>query len=101
MCKLSALIARSADFYGPQAINTFIEPMVVSKLKEGKKANYNVLGKGMMRIAAPFNAIARESIEMIYQYYSPYLFDSSKFEDRFFKATSYDEGLKLIAEDKR
>jgi nucleoside-diphosphate-sugar epimerase len=37
---IQALIARSADFYGPDATNTFVHPMVFQKLKEGKKASW-------------------------------------------------------------
>jgi nucleoside-diphosphate-sugar epimerase len=37
---LTALIARSADFYGPHASNTFIMPMVFERLKQGKTANW-------------------------------------------------------------
>ena len=34
-----------------------------------------------------FSRLALESLEMAYQYENEYLFDSSKFESRFFKAT--------------
>lgn len=34
---ITALIARSADFYGPKATNTYINPMVFDRLKAGKK----------------------------------------------------------------
>ena len=37
---IQALIARSADFYGADALNTFVLPMVFTKLKHGKKANW-------------------------------------------------------------
>ncbi len=37
---IQALIARSADFYGPNAVNTMVSPMVFEKLKNGKKANW-------------------------------------------------------------
>ena len=37
---LTALIARSADFYGPNTSNTFIYPMVFQALKAGKKATW-------------------------------------------------------------
>ncbi|MDD3519435.1 MAG: NAD-dependent epimerase/dehydratase family protein [Chromatiales bacterium] len=36
--RMQALIARSADFYGPGATNTFVHPMVFEKLLAGKKA---------------------------------------------------------------
>lgn len=37
---LQALIARSADFYGPGAVNTMVHPMVFEKLRYGKKATW-------------------------------------------------------------
>ena len=37
---LHALIARSADFVGPGATNTFMHPMVFMKLKEKKRATW-------------------------------------------------------------
>ncbi|MBN1632669.1 MAG: NAD-dependent epimerase/dehydratase family protein [Ignavibacteria bacterium] len=156
---IKAIIARSADFYGPRSLNTFIHPMVFTKLKNGKKANwignakvkhsftytpdiakalsvlgnseeacnqiwhlptdgnaltgeeiikitaeyfntvpkYSVISKTMMRIAGLFSSVARESVEMMYQCEHDYLFDSTKFENKFFKPTLYREGLKDIA----
>jgi nucleoside-diphosphate-sugar epimerase len=35
---LSGLIARAADFYGPDATNTFVHPMVFELVRDGKKA---------------------------------------------------------------
>jgi len=40
--KLMALIARSADFYGPENKTSLINEMVVSNLKKGKAANWPV-----------------------------------------------------------
>ncbi|MCX6282242.1 MAG: NAD-dependent dehydratase [Bacteroidetes bacterium] len=156
---LHALIARSADFLGPGATNTFMHPMIFMKFKEKKSAQwiandkvkhsfsftpdlgkavallgntadaydqvwhlpsahdavtgtefismaaramgadpkYSLLKTWMMRLAAPFNRLAMESIEMAYQYEYEYLFDSSKFEKHFFKATPSAEALKLTA----
>ncbi len=37
---LTAMICRSADFYGPNASNTFVLPMVFERLKKGKSANW-------------------------------------------------------------
>jgi nucleoside-diphosphate-sugar epimerase len=155
---LTALIARSADFYGPNATTTFVHSMVFEKLKNGKKANwlvndkvkhshtytpdagkatallgntdsaynqiwhlptdknvltgqqfidkvaevyhvkpkYAVMSKWMMKIAGWFNPLAKESIEMLYQNEYDYLFDSTKFEKAFFKATSYQKGIEEI-----
>ncbi len=37
---LCGLIARAADFYGPDATNTFVHPMVFELLRDGKKASW-------------------------------------------------------------
>ncbi len=160
---LQALIARSADFYGPGATNTANYPMVFEKLRDGKSANwlcndkvkhsltyapdaakgtavlgntidafnqvwhlptdrnaltgkefielaakaagtepkYTILKTWMMQMAGIFNPLARESVEMMYQQEYDYLFDSSKFEKRFFKAVSYEEGIAKTIESMR
>jgi nucleoside-diphosphate-sugar epimerase len=38
--KLKALVARSADFYGPGASNSMLNEMVISKMKSGKKPQW-------------------------------------------------------------
>lgn len=157
---LEALIARSADFYGPGAVNTPFHDMVFGKLKAGKKAlwlcnaelrhsitftpdaakavavlgntpeaygevwhlptdknamtgremigriadfyrtepQFSVLGKGMVTLGGLFDSRVMESREMLYQYEHEYLFDSTKFQDRFFNPTAYAEGIPLTAE---
>ena len=156
---LQALIARSADFLGPGAFNTFMHAMVFLKLKDRKSATwlcndkvkhsfsftpdlgkavallgnttdaynqvwhlptagdpltghefistaatvmgadpkYSVMKPWMLSMGGLFNHLARESVEMAYQYKYEYLFDSSKFESRFFKATPSVEAVKLTA----
>jgi nucleoside-diphosphate-sugar epimerase len=157
---LQALIARSADFYGLNAVNTMVHMMVFEKFKNGKKASwvlndkakhsmtytpdagratavlgntpeaynqvwhlptdrnaltgeqfieqvaksygveakYSVLGRGAFRTAALFNSLVKESMEMLYQLEYEYLFDSTKFEKKFFQATSYEKGIREIAD---
>ncbi|CAN5397689.1 SDR family oxidoreductase [soil metagenome] len=152
---LQALIARSADFYGPGAHNTFVQMMLFDPFKKGKSGNwlsndqvkhsftytpdaakatallgntpdaynqiwhlpsdknaptgkefiemaaqaygvkpkYTVLKKWMMQIVGLFNPLVKENLEMLYQYENDYLFDSRKFDERFFKATPYKEGI--------
>lgn len=153
---LKALIARSADFYGPNAPLSFVNVMVFDNFNKGKKAQwmindnvkhsltytpdagkatailgntdsaygqvwhlptdrnaltgkefiekvakefdveprYMVLTRWMIQIAGLFNGIIRESVEMLYQYNSDYLFDSSKFDKEFdFRATTYEQGI--------
>ncbi len=156
---LHALIARSADFLGPGATNTFMHPMIFEKLKVKKSATwicndrvkhsftytpdsgkavallgntenaydqvwhlptghdpvdgkefitsaagvlgakpaYSTMGTWMMRMGGLFNRLALESVEMAYQYENEYLFDSSKFDNRFFKATSSPEAIRKSA----
>jgi len=158
---LTALIARSADFYGGKALNTFILPMVFKKLARNEKASwlvndrvkhsftftpdaskalallantetaynqvwhlptdshpltgeqfihliakecgvrakYSVLSNWMMWLGGVFNPLAKESIELLYQYQYHYLFDSTKFENKFFMPTTYEEGIKLTLKE--
>jgi nucleoside-diphosphate-sugar epimerase len=154
---LKAIIARAADFYGPNTPLSFVNVMVFDNLKRGKKAQwlindsvkhsltytpdagkatailgntesaynqvwhlptdrnaltgkefiektaqefglsprYMVLSRWMLQMVGLFNGIIRESVEMLYQYDSDYLFDSSKFDKAFdFKATSYSQGIR-------
>lgn len=158
---IQALIARSADFYGPGANNTFVQMMLFDSFKKGKSGNwlcndqvrhsftytpdavkatallgntpeafnqiwhlpthknpptgiefiemaaqafgvppkYTVIKKWMMQMVSLFNPLVKENLEMLYQYEYDYLFDSSKFEERFFKATSYNEGILEVAKN--
>ena len=159
--KLQAIIARAADFYGPDTPNSFLNNMVIQKLLNGKKAawlvddskkhsftytpdageatallgntesaynqvwhlpadknvltgkefielaakacgvdpRYKVLSKGKLKMAAWFNSIVKETIELLYQFDSDYLFDSGKFDKAFdFKKTTYEEGIEATAE---
>jgi len=64
----------------------------------GVKPDYMILQKWMMRLAGLFIGEVRESIEMLYQYDSDYLFDSSKFDKAFdFKTTLYAVGINETA----
>ena len=52
----------------------------------------------MIKIAGFFNSDIRESYEMLYQYESEYLFDSTKFSTAFnFAPTAYEEGIRRCA----
>ena len=157
---IEALIARSADFYGPGAVNTFVQPMVFDALRRGKKAawlcddslphsmtftpdaaravallgntgdafgqvwhlptaahppngrefielvakefgagpDYRVLKPWMLRLVGVFNPLVRESMEMLYQTDHAYVFDSGKFNARFFRPTEYAEGVRRTAD---
>ncbi len=59
---------------------------------------YRVLNRPMIRIAGWFNPLVAETHEMLYQYDSPYLFDSSKFAREFgFAGTPYVDGIRTTA----
>jgi hypothetical protein len=56
-----------------------------------------VLPMFMLKILGIFIPVMREMPEMMYQYDRDYIFDSSKFENRFhIKPTTYNEGVKEI-----
>ncbi len=55
---------------------------------------YSLLKPWMLKMVSPFNADARELLEMTYQYECDYILDSSKFEEKFYRPTGYQEGLK-------
>lgn len=152
---LTALIARSADFYGPNVRSSIANIMVIDRLARGSKALWlvnasvphswtfttdageclralaghdaawnqtwhvptapdpptgkqfismaadalgikprgQVLGRSLLRLAGLFNSDVRESYEMLYQYESPYVFDSSKIASLSLTPTAYSAGI--------
>jgi len=61
------------------------------------KPSYQVLKPWMLKMVGVFNPLVRESVELLYQNEYPYIVDSSDFESRFFRATSYEEGIRATA----
>ena len=58
------------------------------------KPEYTVVKKWMVQMLGLFNKVIKESLEMLYQNDSDYLFDSTKFETTFiYKPISYEEGI--------
>jgi nucleoside-diphosphate-sugar epimerase len=157
---LTGMIARAADFYGPNARNGLPNVLVFEPFKKRRKASwlrddsvahsftytpdaaqglvtlaesesawnqtwhlpttpnpptgnefiaasakefgvppkYRILSGPMIRVAGWFNPIIGEVYEMLYQYDSPYIFDSSKFANAFgFPGTPYAEGIRTTA----
>lgn len=157
---LTALIARSADFYGPRVRTSVANLLVLDKFNEAAKASwlvndavrhswtftpdagkslallaesgsawnqtwhvptapnpptgrefieiaaiafgvepkYRVLSRPLIKVAGFFNSDIRESYEMLYQYDSEYLFDSTKFSTTFhFAPTAYEESIPRCA----
>jgi len=154
---LKALIARSADFYGPVVRNSPLGVMVLEEFRKGKRAfwqvdasrlhaftytpdaakaaamlgntpdaygevwhlptssekltgrdfieriaaemqvepRYYIFSRFMMRVVGFVVPVVRELREMAYQYDRNYVFDSSKFEQRFScRPVSYAEGIR-------
>jgi len=157
---LVAMIARSADFYGPDAKTSVANILVFDKLAKGATASclvddslphsytftpdaakslvmlanaesawnqtwhvptaanpptgsefirmvakefgvapkYRVLKRPLIRLAGLFDPQIRESVEMLYQNGSAYIFDSTRFATAFgFEPASYAEGVRRTA----
>ena len=64
----------------------------------GVASKYMVLNRPMLRAYGWFKPVVRESYEMLYQSDSPYLFDSTKFAQKFgFAGTPYADGIRIAA----
>jgi nucleoside-diphosphate-sugar epimerase len=62
----------------------------------GVETRYRVLSPFMLKVGGVFNSDVRELGEMLYQYASSYIFDSSKFTRAFgFEPTDYATGIEL------
>jgi nucleoside-diphosphate-sugar epimerase len=157
---INAIIARAADFYGPNCKTSVLNTLVFDKMAKGKKAQWMVndkalhsftftpdcgkalwllsqnenawnqiwnmptaspalsgkeiislaskifkapekdlvISKGIIGLLGVFMRLMYEMKEMLYQYDSDYVFDSSKFNEAFnFQPTSYKEGFEITA----
>ena len=155
---ITAMIARAADFYGPNCTTSVLNTLVFDKMAKGKKGQWlindqvahsftftpdcgkalwllsqnenawnqvwhmptaappltgeelismaakifkaaekhTVIGKGMISFLGIFMRIMKEMKEMLYQYDSDYVFDSSKFNKAFnFQPTGYKDGIEI------
>jgi nucleoside-diphosphate-sugar epimerase len=64
----------------------------------GIESKYRLLSRPLIKLAGFVNADVRESYEMLYQYDSEYLFDSTHFSTAFrFSPTSYEDGIRGCA----
>jgi nucleoside-diphosphate-sugar epimerase len=63
-----------------------------------KATHYMVLPKWMITLGGIFDRTTAEMQEMLYQYGSEYIFDSTKFETAYsFKPTPYEQGIREVA----
>jgi len=73
---------------------TLKEIVQLSAAAFGVKPDYVKLPRWALRLAGLFIGVVGESVEMLYQYDSDYLFDSNKFDKAFdFKPTHYATGI--------
>ncbi len=63
-----------------------------------KASQFTVLPKWMIRLGGVFDRTTAELYEMLYQYESEYIFDSTKFETAYsFQPTPYEHGIRATA----
>jgi nucleoside-diphosphate-sugar epimerase len=64
-----------------------------------KASQYSVLPKWMIRLGGVFDRTTAELYEMLYQYGSVYIFNSTKFETAYsFQPTPYEQGIREIVQ---
>ncbi len=104
--KATALLGNTEKAYGqvwhlPTAKNPLTGEEWIKTIATafGTKPKYRVVSKFMVKFLGIFMPIMKESVEMLYQYDRPYVFDSSKFEKEFdFKPTTWEKGIREIIE---
>ncbi|HXB45997.1 MAG TPA: NAD-dependent epimerase/dehydratase family protein [Puia sp.] len=102
--KATAVLGNTEDAYNqvwhlPTDKNALTGNEMVSLFNKQMNGSKKVMALPMflLRILGIFVPIMREMCEMVYQYNRDYIFDSSKFENRFhIKPTTYSEGVKEI-----
>ena len=108
--KATALLGNTEDAYNqiwhlPTANNPMTGDQWIEAIAKelGVKPGVQLAPKFLVSIMGLFNPIMKEFKEMLYHYDRDYIFNSSKFENRFdFKPTSYLDGIKnIVAADYR
>ncbi len=98
--KATALLGNTPEAYNrvwhlPTDINAPTGKEFIQMVQDtyGKNTGYTTLSRWMLRMVGLFVSEIREMDEMLYQYDSEYLFDSSDFETHFFKATPVNKSI--------
>jgi len=99
--KATALLGNTADAYNqvwhlPTDKNALNGKELISLVAKefGVEPKYMTLPRWMLQLVALFTPVVKESMEMLYQSESDYLFDSSKFDTAFtFSTTTYAQGI--------
>lgn len=107
--KATALLGNTPDAYNQtwhlpcdtnrKTVKEFIE--ICSRVT-GTDIKYKVLKKWMIKMAGLFNPLVKEIGELLYQFDHDYLFDCSKFNEKFpdFETTTLEEGVTQIFDEK-
>ncbi len=104
--KATALLGNTPEAFGevwhlptaadPPTMKEYVE-QIAAEL--GVAPKYRVASKFLIGAMGLFMPLMKELVEMFYQYDRDYIFDSSKFENRFnLPPTNYREGIKQIVE---
>jgi len=108
--KAMALIANTPDTYGttwhlPCDDNRMTYQEIINTVGSelGRKLDYTLLNKLLIRIISLFNANLNETRELLPRYAIDNIFESNKFKRRFpeFKTTSYHQGIKNILRENK
>lgn len=98
--KAAALLGNTPDAYNrtwhlPTDRNALTGEEFINAVEEiyGKKTGYTILKRWMLKMTGLVIPVIKEMNEMLYQYDSEYLFDSSDFENHFFKAAPVRKGI--------
>ena len=99
--KATALLGNTADAYNqvwhlPTDKNALNGKELISLVAKefGVEPKYMTLPRWMLQLVALFTPVVKESMEMLYQSESDYLFNSSKFDTAFtFSTTTYAQGI--------
>lgn len=102
--KATALLGNTEDAFNqvwhlPTAPSPFTGKEWIKEIAEqmGKKPGYWALPEWTVKLMGLFNPVMKESVEMMYQYDRDYVFDSSKFRERFnMEVTSQKQGIREI-----
>lgn len=103
--KATALLGNTPDAYGQswhlpcdtnrKTAKEFLE--LCGKI-HGSKLDYMILKRWMVKTFGLFNSDVKELIELLYQFDRDYIFDCTKFNNRFpdFEVTSLEDGIKEV-----
>lgn len=104
--KATALLGNTEEAYGqvwhlPTDRNALTGEEFIREVAKAYdvEPRHSVFSPFIIKLGGLFDPMAKESVEMLYQLESDYLFDSSKFEKQFFSPTPYKKGIEEIRKE--